>query len=379
VRIEAGADYRMGGQTADATERRSLLDSFVRGRNNDRRELRRRESRMQLVLILPGLLESAAGRAAPVHAPALADLIGLAGTPSRETEGLDAEIARRYGIARQTDWPLAAIRAAALGVRADDGYWLAADPATLVVGRDEAALSAIVDDLTAAQAAAIVATLNAHFVDDGLAFVAARPDAIFARAAVAPRLTTRPPAANLGEPLRVRLPAGPDAPKWRRWQSEIQMLLHEHPVNAERETSGRPPVNSLWFSFGGTLPPQPSPAPSIRTFADAGVAMACAAHIGMPARGVPSNLVAALDDGAGANCVLVALPPDIALSAAERSWAAPARDALSVGRIADVSILAAHAGDAVCWHAARPRLWQRIAARARRRDLGTELAAALRT
>jgi hypothetical protein len=333
---------------------------------------------MELVLILPGLLEREGAGAASIHAPALAELIALAGTPSRKADGLDAAIAERYGIEPQADWPLAAIRASSLGVRTDDAYWLAADPAILVVGRDEATFSGIVGDLTRAEADAIVATLNAHFVDDGIAFVAAKPDVIFARASVAPRLVTHLPTAGPGEPLRLRLPAGPDAAKWRRWQSEIQMLLHEHPVNVERETRGLPPVNSLWFSSGGTLPRRPSPAPSIRTFANAGVTIALAAHIGVPAQPLPSSLADALAAASGANTVVVALAEDVAVAAVERSWAAPAGEALRADRLAAVSVFAAHAGEAVCWTAVRPRLWRRIAGRARRRDLATELAAALR-
>ncbi len=250
---------------------------------------------------------------------------------------------------------------------------------TLVVGRDDVALSGIVEDLASTDADALVATLNAHFVNDGVVFLAPRPDAIFARLAASPRLTTHPPAATKGEPLRVRLPEGADAPMWRRWQSEIQMLLHEHPVNVEREANGRPPVNGLWFSSGGVLPPRPSPDPKIRTFADTGIAVALAAHIGSPARPLPANTGGAIDDAQGAHRVVVAPASDVALPELERSWAAPARDALASGRLTEVSILARDAGDCVSWRTARPRLWQRIAGRARRRDLAAEIAAALRT
>ena len=71
---------------------------------------------MRLVLVLPALLDSVGADAPPIRAPALADLLAWSGRPSRDADGLDAEIASRYGIVRQADWPLAAIRAAALGV-----------------------------------------------------------------------------------------------------------------------------------------------------------------------------------------------------------------------------------------------------------------------
>lgn len=334
---------------------------------------------MQLVLILPGLLDPRNAGAAPIRAPGLAALLALAAPPARDADGLDAAISSHYGIERQADWPLAAIRAAALGLRAGDAYWLAADPVTLVVGRDDVAFSGIVDDLTRADADALIASLNAHFADDGIAFVAPRPDAIFARLAIRPRVTTHPPAATPDQPLRIRLPEGSDAAAWRRWQSEIQMLLHEHPVNLEREKRGRPPANSLWFSSGGMLPPRPAPGAPICTFANSGIAVALAAHAGAPARSLPANLDAALDGAVGAGHVVVALAAEVGLTDIERSWAAPARDALVAGRLGAVSILAHDAGDAVIWHAGRPRLGKRIAGRFRRHDLAAEIAAARRT
>jgi hypothetical protein len=333
---------------------------------------------MQLVLVLPNLLDAVAAGAAPARAPALAELLAWSGAPSRNADGLDAEIASRYGVARQTDWPLAAIRAAHLGLGTGDDYWLAADPVTLVVGRDDVAFSGITDDLASTDVAALVATLNAHFADDGIEFAAPKPDAIFARLAAAPRLTTHLPAATPDRPLRFRLPEGPDAPTFRRWQSEIQMLLHEHPVNVEREKNGRPPVNGVWFSAGGVLPPRPSSSPRIRTFANAGIAVALAALIGAPAQPLPASIVGALDDASDAELVVAALASDAAVAEIERSYAAPARDALARGRLEGIFILAQDAGDALCWSARRRGLWQRIAGRARRRDLAAELAAVTR-
>jgi hypothetical protein len=331
---------------------------------------------MQLVLGVPGLLAANGTGTAPARAPALTRLLAMAGPPAREAEGHDAALAARYGILRQTDWPMAAIRAAALGIDATGAYWLAADPVTLTVGRDDVAFAGIVDDLARDDADALIATLNAHFADDGVAFVAPRPDAIFARVAAPPRLSTHPPAATPGEPLRMRLPEGPDAGVWRRWQSEIQMLLHEHPVNVARERAGRPPANSVWFSAGGTLPPRAAPELSIRTFADAGVAVALAAHAGSPARAIPPGLASALDLAGDAATVVVALDPGSALGAFDNAWAAPAARALAAGRIAELTLVANDAGDALIWRATRPGFWQRLAGRFTHHELAALVAAA---
>lgn len=52
------------------------------------------------------------------------------------------------------------------------------------------------------------------------------------------------------------MPQGIDAIAHDKLQAELQMKLHEHPVNVERETSAMRPINSLWFWGGGTAPQQ---------------------------------------------------------------------------------------------------------------------------
>lgn len=328
---------------------------------------------MQLILVLPGLFERRTDRTPAVHAPALAHLLAIAGSPAREGGGTAAALAARYGVIRQTDWPLAPIRLAALGVDPEAAYWLAADPVTFSVGRADVQLAGIVDDLGRADADALVATLNAHFANDGLHFVAPRPDAFFVRVATGLRLSTHPPGAALGRPLRALLPQGPDAAAWRRWHSEIEMLLHEHPVNVERERAGGALANSLWFSGGGILPPRPSPAPSIRTYATTGIAAALAKHAGSSLRTLPSQLRDALSDAGSADSIVVALDHALDAPLIERAWAAPARDALAAGSLHAVTLLCDDAGDAIVWYAPRPGLWQRVAGRYARHDLAALL------
>ena len=96
------------------------------------------------------------------------------------------------------------------------------------------------------------------------------------------------------------------------------MLLHEHPVNVERERAGRALANSLWFSGGGILPPRPSPAPSIRTYATTGIAAALARFAGSPLQPLPSQLRDALSDVGSADSIVVALDRALDVPAIER-------------------------------------------------------------
>jgi hypothetical protein len=330
---------------------------------------------MHLVFVLPDLLALREPHSKPVRAGGLAALVALAGLPVRADADLAATLAARYGVHRQSDWPLAAIRVCALGIDPGEAYWLAADPVTFAVGRDDVRLAGVVDDLSRDDADALVATLNAHFAADGLAFVAPAPDAFFACVATRPALSTHALSEAAHHALRDLSPQGPDGAAWRRWQSEIQMLLFDHPVNVRREGDGLAPVHSVWFSCGGTLPPRPTPASSLRTFADAGVALALAAHAGSPARALPASLARAIAEAGATECVVVVLASPVDWEAFDAAWGAPSRDALLAARLETVSLMTEDLGFALSWRARRGNFGQRLKARLAHHDLAQLLAA----
>jgi hypothetical protein len=219
---------------------------------------------MQLILVIPDLLDLPAAALASLdpHVPSLSRLIASSGPAENEQDGLAATACRACGIARQDDWPVAPWLARAANIDPGDAYWLCAEPATLVVGADDVRLETLVEDLSFEDAQALLALLNAHFAGDDLAFVAASPAHWLVRTPLAQRLSTRPPEAAIGSPLIALLPSGPDAPRWRRWHSELQMLFFEHSVNVKRQHAGKAPVNSVWFWGGGTASRR-TPAASI--------------------------------------------------------------------------------------------------------------------
>lgn len=68
-------------------------------------------------------------------------------------------------------------------------------------------------------------------------------------------LETRSLDAAHGASVRALWPHGPDAARWRRLLTDVQMRWHEHPVNAAREARGLPAVNALWLHGGGAWRP----------------------------------------------------------------------------------------------------------------------------
>lgn len=330
-------------------------------------------SLMQLVLVLPGLLASDVG--ARGDAPSLARLLSAAGAPAKVDDGIGAALAPRYGVARQTDWPLAPIRLAHFGVDPGESYWLGATPVTFVATHDDIRLAGAVRDLGSDEAAALIATLAAHFAVDGLAFVAPAPDAWFVRAPAPPDLATRPLDALAGLALREAQPEGRDARTWRRWQNEIQMLLAEHPVNVARAGAGRAPANGVWLAEGGVRR-RPAPLPAPRTWADSGIAAALASHAGSPAAKLPSSLDALLRSASGDATLVAALDETIDAAHVEQAWAAPAARALARGALDRVTVIADGTGHAATWTVRATSAWQRLVATFRRPDLATLLAAA---
>ncbi len=45
------------------------------------------------------------------------------------------------------------------------------------------------------------------------------------------------------------LPCGKKAGEWKRWMTEVQMLLHQDPLNQKRESLNQKTVNWLWIEF----------------------------------------------------------------------------------------------------------------------------------
>jgi len=65
------------------------------------------------------------------------------------------------------------------------------------------------------------------------------------------------PAAVSGRQLDDWWPQDEASRPWRRLLNDIQMIWHDHPVNATRTEQGLAPINSLWL-YGGARPWSPS-------------------------------------------------------------------------------------------------------------------------
>jgi hypothetical protein len=132
------------------------------------------------------------------------------------------------------------------------GSWCVAHPVHLAAGLDHVRMSALdAASPTTAEAEALAATIGAHFGAEGPAIVAFVDGAWLMRFANFVECTTQPPDTVAGHDVHDAMPAGRDGARIRSLMNEIQMLLHEHPVNLQRERARQLPINGWWlWGFG---------------------------------------------------------------------------------------------------------------------------------
>ncbi|MEO8509210.1 MAG: hypothetical protein ABI593_16415 [Betaproteobacteria bacterium] len=195
-------------------------------------------------------------------------------------------------------------------------------------------------------------------------FHAPRTDAWFLSSPAGPLAETTPLSCVRGA-IAPHLPRGAHGATWRRWMSEMQMLLHEHAVNARREREGRAPVTGIWPWGGGVaMPAQSSITAAI--YAPPGRPGDIARGIAMRSPIAFGGTPARLDTLAAEADSIVVLPPVAgphALAALAGAWFAPAVTALERGVVAEVALLADDGDRAFTWIARAPGWATRLRAR----------------
>lgn len=251
----------------------------------------------RLADVLARAARSPAGQ--PDYEHALLALCGIADS------GVAEDSPPVAGISAVCDLDLSPTAIPAGLVRADPVH-LRADPTRLVLF--DAETVGLDDD----EADALLALLNAAFGAEGYRF---RRGAAAARWYVELAFCPATPGAS---PARLRgLPLAPDAQARRaqaglqRLLTEVQMVLHECPVNLARERAGRAPINSIWPWGGGTLPRPPQPRLARLVSSDF-LARACAAHTGTPVVETLAGLPGALHGAQGRVAVVCAPDSDAA-------------------------------------------------------------------
>jgi hypothetical protein len=135
------------------------------------------------------------------------------------------------------------------------GFWLHLQPMHFVAGLDR--LTAVVlhgaSDVARAELVELEPTIAAHLRTAGMQLVTTSHEDWLVHSERALDVRTATPESAAGGPLEEAMPQGRDAPALRRLMTELQMLLHEHPVNVARQRRGVPEINAVWFHGAGEI------------------------------------------------------------------------------------------------------------------------------
>jgi len=217
-----------------------------------------------------------------------------------------------------------------------DAIWTRADPVHMQVMRDRVVLApAAAFPLERGDADTLCQAVNAHFAG-AIELRAIDPSRWCARLESEIDAGDEPPFEMAGREATKR--AGDVL------LTEIQMLLHGHPVNEAREARGEPAVNSLWFWGAGRLPDKPQGRWKSVTSADP-LALGLARLANAAAGALPANADAWLEQSPQDGRHLIILDP--AIEALERDWFAPLAAALRARRIGMLSLHVPDAGFSV--------------------------------
>jgi len=306
-------------------------------------------------LLLPSCSRLAGQRwSAPV-----ARALGRADRSPASAPGERQQLLRHFDLLPR-GWPAAALTRQQ---DADDAYlsaWVRADPVYVRPDINGARLLAHGEgmQLGIEDVEALLPALRPMFGDTGFPIDAPSPQRWYLQLPKEVRLPTfAEPADALGADLFEHLPGidqctSPEGRRWRALLSEAQVVLHNHPWNAQRVAASKPPVNSLWFWGGGVLPDHVSSKHRhVHSDDDLLRALGLAAKTqvaSLPAQFAMTNEVALFD---------LRRARDVA--ALSRDWLEPALSALLHGRLGSLRLDAEDGSGFVLERRQRWRFWRK--------------------
>jgi hypothetical protein len=159
------------------------------------------------------------------------------------------------GIDDHAQYPSAAVTRSGDSNEPARDFWLHLQPMHFVAGLDR--LTAVVlhgsNGVARAELAELEPTLAAHLRAVEMRLVTTSRGDWLVHSPRSLDVQTETPETAAATPLEQAMPRGRDAPELRRLMTELQMLLHEHPVNIERARRGVPEINAAWFHGPGAI------------------------------------------------------------------------------------------------------------------------------
>ena len=252
------------------------------------------------------------------NAPAFAKLCAVGTWKLVAEHAFEASLCKQFGVKKQTDWPLAALALVGEGAQQKAGYWFLAHPVHFVLQRDFFTLGDAVS-LTVDETELLVGDFNQHFFQDGLRFVPSKSgEFLYLHVNDDVDVATYLLSEAMGRDVGKHMPQGKDGMKFQALLNEVQMLLHDHPINQAREHQGLMAVNSLWLSGGGGFKEinQQAQEPAFQLFANDALSEGLAKWTGVPCQKLATDYASFICEGDAV--LVVAGNRDL-----ERDWFAP--------------------------------------------------------
>ncbi len=294
--------------------------------------------------------------------PALEKLLARAQVTPLKLDTLEAWLCERFGVEALAIAPLTL---QADGVSPESAYWLRADPVGIRMQRDEMVVQGDIT-LSVEEAAQFCASLNMHFAEDGLRFIAPHPQRWYMQLDHIPEMETYPLPQVVGADMHAHLPYGVDGLRWHSVLNEIQMLFYEHKVNQAREQRGEPLVNGVWLWGGGKIS-KSTGQPFSCVAGDSELASAFAQVAGIPVVQGVEQMLRSKESG---DCLLVWEGLRSALQRAniaqwraalqqfEGDYAMPLLTALAAGKIGQITLEVLSEGCSRSFVVKRAELWK---------------------
>ena len=221
---------------------------------------------MHLILPFAAPLAEAAREALPSRGtPALERLLGVWDEVVRDAGDEDSlSMPHERALATALGWrgadgalPWAARHAVLHGLDVGAAAWGELTPVHWRIGSDgvhlvdPAALA-----LSEPESRALLAAVQPWFAGEGFTLHWGAPLRWYAAHPNLQGLATASIERVIGRNIERWLPRDAAGKSLRRLQNEVQMLLHDHPLNDAREAAGALPVNSFWLSGCGAWQPE---------------------------------------------------------------------------------------------------------------------------
>jgi hypothetical protein len=137
----------------------------------------------------------------------------------------------------------------------NDYFWLRSDPVTLRVDMTQVFMTSHgFADLDPYERKEIENCVRSVMQEEGIDFHSDHPERWCIALKEPLEFDFTPLDETLGMNLADVIPKHPRARFWRRILNEIQVALHNCPVNIARRQSGKQEINSVWFWGGGFIP-----------------------------------------------------------------------------------------------------------------------------